>query len=360
MSELPPGGVRERLHRAWLWRLRQEWADVNDSRLGGALRPPQLIIDDGRVRLGRWSSSRRLLGIAERHIWRDPWEQVLDTLRHEMAHQYADEVLGAGDERPHGPAFAHACEQLGIEARASGRTEGLSTARADRVLTKVRKLLALASSANVHEAEAAMAAANTLLLRYNLELPRGDRHPGYAARRVGRAMAAIPLHHKQIANLLDRFFFVECIWVGRYNARRDRMERVLELCGTPANLDFAAYVHDFLHRECDRLWRVHGRAAGGGRSRKREFVCGVLEGLSAKLQVERDHNQERGLVWVGDPGLGAYFGDRHPRVGKLSSGGVRMSGAYEEGERRGRELTIRKPLRERRGNGGRLLPGGRG
>ncbi len=357
MTDLPPSAMRERLHRAWLWRLRQEWVEINDTRLGGALRPPQLTLDGGRSRLGRWSAGHRLLGISEHHIWTHPWDRVLDTLRHEMAHQYVDEVLGAQDERPHGPAFAHACEQLGIEPRVSDGPGGPDAARADRVLTKVRKLLALASSANVHEAEAAMAAANTLLLRYNLELPRDDRHPGYSTRRIGRAMAAIPLHHKQIANLLDHYFFVECIWVGSYNARRDRMERVLEICGTPANLDFAAYVHDFLHRETERLWRVHGRGHGGGRSRKREFVCGLLEGLSAKLAAERDHNQERGLVWVGDPGLGAYFGERHPRIGRLSSGGVHMTGAFEEGERRGRELTIRKPIRDDRGNGGRLLPG---
>lgn len=358
MSRLPPSRVRERLHGAWLRRLRHEWREINEERLGHAMLPPLFIIDQGDGRLGRWSARERLIGIAEHHIWEHAWDEVLDTLRHEMAHQYVHEILGAGDERPHGGAFSHACELLGIEPGASGRPAGPGDARADRILARVRKLLALAASANVHEAEAAMAKANTLLLRYNLELPADGEHPGYAARRVGASAAALPLHWKQVATLLDGYFFVECIWVGCYNARRDRMERNLELCGTPANLDFAAYVHDFLHREVERLWGLHRPAHPGPvRSRKREFVCGVLEGLSARLEAERGHNRERGLIWVGDPGLDGYFADRHPRVRRLGSGGVRMTGAYHAGEEEGRRLTIHKPVREGRGSGGRLLPG---
>ncbi len=357
MSRPAASEIRERLHGAWLRRLRQQWREINEEKLGMALLPPLFIIDRGEARLGRYSPGERLLGIAERHIWDHAWEEVVDTLRHEMAHQYVHEVLGAGDEPPHGPAFTHACERLGIHPGASGRPAAGGDASADRILARVRKLLALAASANVHEAEAAMAKANTLLLRYNVELPADGGHPGYAARRVGRSAAALSLHWKQVATLLDGYFFVECIWVGCYNARRDRMERVLELCGTPANLDFAEYVHDFLHREVDRLWALHrSQHSGPTRSRKREFVCGVLEGLSARLAAERSHNQQRGLIWVGDPGLDGFFGDRHPRVRRLNSGGVRMTGAYHAGEQEGRRLTIHKPIRENRGTGGRLLP----
>ena len=37
---------------------------------------------------------------------------------------------------------------------------------------------------------------------------------------------------------------------------------MLELCGTPANLEVAAYVHAFLTDTAQRLWREHKRALG--------------------------------------------------------------------------------------------------
>ena len=339
------------LHRAWIGQLRREWRQINDEHLDGQLRPPIFAIDRSERRLGRWEQGGRILGIAEQHIWDHPWDEVLETLKHEMAHQVVFEIHRVRHEAPHGPTFARACRKLGIEPEASGRPGTTATSRADRILAKVRKLLALAASDNPHEARAAMAAANTLLLRYNLELPSADSAPGYGFRRIGRTAAALQLPWKVIARVLEEFFFVECIWVSVYNARKDRMERQLEICGNADNLEFAAYVHDFLHDELARSWRLEQRKlgrtrlAGGARSRKREFSVGLLSGLRDKLREERSHNEERGLIWVGDPGLDGYFHKRYPRIRKLSGGGVHRSDAYEAGQLAGRSLTIHRPVR---------------
>lgn len=338
----------ERLHRAWIRRLRQEWRDINRERLDGRLRPPVFAIDDAMSRLGRWETEGRILGISEQHIWDDPWDRVLQTLRHEMAHQLVSELLAVDGQTDHGPAFSRACGMLGIPEDATARRAGGGEGR--RILTKVRKLLALAASDNVHEAEAAMAAANTLLLRYNLELPAADDDEHYGHRQVGRSAAALPLHWKTIGSVLDEYFFVQCIWVGTYSARKDRFERRLEICGTHDNLDFAEYVHDFLHEACERLYRAErDRLRRRTRTSKREFMMGLLAGFRAKLDQERNHNAERGLIWVGDPRLESFYHERHPRIRRLSSGGVYHTPAYEAGEQAGRELTIHRPVTERGG-----------
>jgi len=224
------------------------------------------------------------------------------------------------------------------------------------VLARIRKLLALAESDNRHEAEAAMAAANTLLLRYNLELPEKGEVGSYRHRVVGRSGAALPLAWKLIAGILSEFFFVECIWVQTYNARRDRSERQLELLGTPTNLELAAYVHDFLHGEVQRLWQGAQHTIAGGRGRKREYIAGVLMGFTHRLRQERVVNGERGLVWVGDADLDGFVRERFPRLRTLSGAGVRRTRAHEAGRAAGKRLTIRKPVNER-SNRGRLLPG---
>ena len=230
--DTPTGEHLARLHRAWLRQLRVEWQSVNRDHLDRRLRPPILRIEAAGTRKGSWQADTRTLAVAESHILDDPWHDVGETLKHEMAHQVVDELYGGGDERPHGPLFARAAAQLCLS------TPTAEGAEAGRVLQRVRKLLALAGSANVHEAEAAMAKANTLLLRYNLELADGDEDDdgAVAYRFLGRSTTAVALHKKMVAVILDEFFFVECIWTTTYDPRRDRAERILEICGTPANV----------------------------------------------------------------------------------------------------------------------------
>ena len=318
-----------------------EWREANDRCLDGVLWPPVLRIDEAAARLGSWSSSSRMLSIAEHHIWEHAWEEVVATLRHEMAHQYVDEVLG-GDGAPHGPAFVQACARLEVDAAATG-TPTQGDGETERVLRKVRKLLALAESDNRHEAESAMAAANMLLLRYNLSLPsRGSRR--YAQRRLGDSAAALPLRHKLVAAILSEFFFVECIWVLTYNARKDRTERVLEVLGTEANLAMAQHVHDFLHAEVQRLWRRAKGRVTAGRGGKREFIAGVLMGFSDSLRAQRRASEARGLVWIGDADLDAHVRKRHPRLRSLAGAGVRRTGAHEAGRAAGAKVRIRPPV----------------
>jgi hypothetical protein len=327
----------EQLHRAWLGRIRQEWEALNAKRLEGALRLPVFRLLEGGGRLGTWEKAGRLLGIAEAHILADPWHAVVETLAHEMAHQVVDELDGGSSDPPHGAGFKRACRRLGIRPAATGSTA--INAESSRVLRRIRKLLALAGSANTHEAENAMMQANALLLRYNLEALEAEGPSPYESRLVGRSAAAIPLLWKQVGAILSEFFFVECIWVGTYNARLDRNQRILELTGTPANLAFAVHVHDFLHASAERLWK---EARGEGR--RRDFLAGVLAGFSAKLGKQGEKNQEMGLVWLGDPALSSHFRQRYPHTASMSQRPVRDSGAYQRGKREGHALKIHRPM----------------
>ncbi len=361
----PPAEARVRLHRVWLRELMAAWREVNRTCLGGQLKPPALQIDQAAQRLGRWEAGTRTIGISEAHIWAHPWHEVLSTLRHEIAHQYVDELLG-GDSRPHGELFARACALLEISPAASANPDAdAGMSKADKILRRVRKLLALAGSSNRGEAENAMAAANTLLLRYNLELPKADGAAAnaeqlrarYGHRLLGRSAAALPLTWKLVSSILSEFFFVECLWVPTFNARKLRVESLLEVMGTRENLEMAEFVHDYLHGSVDRLWkaeraRILGGGAGGVSARlRREFQVGVLIGFADKLRREREHNAEQGLIWLGDADLGRCFKERHPRTTSMRSASVRMSSAHAAGRAAGRDLTIHRPVHER-GRGG--------
>ena len=342
----------EFLHRAWLKRLRDEWQTVNKEKLSNRLKLPVLLIDRTSKRLGHWEHAQRTLGISEQHIWQHPWLDVVETLKHEMAHQYVSEVLGILDETSHGRAWREACKLLDCLPQATGAPGLAPETETDRMLHKVKKLLALAESPNVNEAESAMAAAHALILRYNLDVAKTAQSADYAWRRIGGTKAAIGLDSKLVASILSRWFFVECVWVSVYVARNDRMERQLEILGTQTNLELAHYAHDFLHAACESLWRAHARA--GVRGTRREFVAGVLQGFSQKLEAERKVNAGRGLVWLGDPALGGYLKDRYRHLRTMSSTGVRQSEAHQAGVSAGRELRIHQGIHAH-GKGGGLL-----
>ena len=135
---------------------------------------------------------------------------------------------------------------------------------------------------------------------------------------------------------------------------------MLELCGTPENVDVAEYAYHELLRSAHELWSKH-KAEEGIRSDRdrRPYVEGVLTGFGRKLREQRDaHERKHELIWVGDPGLDAFFRVRHP---KLRSDRYTMSWgseAFDAGMSAGAALQLTRAIRTQRGDGGgRLLTG---
>ena len=142
----------------WGVELLSWWRYYNELYLDSALREPVFRLSRGIVALGSYDPATRTLSISEEHVSRQSWLAVMETLRHEMAHQYAHEVLGAGDERPHGEGFRRACARLRVDARASGAGDEVSApaaptpGRHGAIVERISKLLSLSSSPNEHEA----------------------------------------------------------------------------------------------------------------------------------------------------------------------------------------------------------------
>ena len=146
------------------------------------------------------------------------------------------------------------------------------------------------------------------------------------------------------------------IWVPVYRPLEGKRGSVLEVCGTPANLEMAAYVHAFLTHAADHLWREHKRARSvrGDRDR-RTFLAGVMVGFLEKLNTQRTEHRERGLVWVGDADLELFFKKRHPRVVHVRHAGNRRTAAHAEGREAGRRIVLHKPVQSGPSGGQRLL-----
>jgi hypothetical protein len=359
-------GARTAVEAALLRELAATWDEIAHNHFKTALRRPVLALSESVRRLGEWHRAQRTIWLSRTLVAQQPWGVVREVLKHEMAHQYVDEVLNIHEQTAHGPAFARVCQAHGFDASAAGLPEEAgaesstssagSTGRMNPVLRRITRLLALAESPNVHEAEAAMNEARRLMLVHNIDAAATADAQGYAFRQVGVTKARTGASEKILAGILGRHFFVSVIWVPSYLPLEARRGRVLELCGTPGNLDVAAYVHGFLIATAERLWRAHQRTAGLRSNReRRRFLAGVMIGFDEKLDAGARQSQREGLVCRADVQREAYLRQRYPRRTSRSSGAVERTPAYEQGRKAGRQIVLQRPVGDA-GAPQRLLP----
>ena len=329
------------------------YRENNAALFGDRLKTPQLRWSEAEGLWGAWRAEERVLELSLRLLER-PWGDLLEVLKHEMAHQYVDEVLGVRGEGPHGPCFQEVCRERGIDARTAGdpsSTDHFSSNDAGaeegserhNLLRRVQHLFSLAQSENPHEAEAAMKAAQRLMLKYNLEAAVQGAKAGYCYRHLGRPTGRRMAWQRLLGSILSEHFFVEVIIVPVYRPKEAKRGSVLEACGSPANLEIAAYVHDFLDSNARRLWAEHQKLEGAsGTTEKNSFLYGVMKGFSDKLGAEKQRSQKEGLVYVGDPALREFLRARHPYVRSVSGGSRLRKDAFSAGHQAGGRIVLHR------------------
>jgi hypothetical protein len=107
-----------------LERLGRLHAELNQRYFGGALAEVPLVLSPrmrrrlGEIRLERAGARPVHIAISRRHIRRDGWALVAETLLHEMVHQWQAET---GRPVDHGTEFRRKALEVGIEPRAVRR-----------------------------------------------------------------------------------------------------------------------------------------------------------------------------------------------------------------------------------------------
>lgn len=105
-------------------RLNEAYHQYNARLFHGELTPVMIRVSRRmKNRLGHYMVATRSglpaeIAISLRHIRRDPWDEVLHTLVHEMVHQWQDQH---GFPIDHGARFRAKAREVGISARATRR-----------------------------------------------------------------------------------------------------------------------------------------------------------------------------------------------------------------------------------------------
>jgi hypothetical protein len=354
--------AQQDLERRILYGLIGEW----EAALSGLapdqrqlIRRPVFAIRDLKTQWGNWSVQRREVSLSRQLVHNYPWDSIRDVLLHEMAHQIAQEVFGGSGEAAHGQAFRQACRMLRIDHGAAADYQPLhdrllqdNAAHHDKRMLRIQKLLALAESKNLFEAEAAMAKAHELIARYNIELNRRHDARQFISVFVGSPALRHRLEDYHLANLLLDFYLIRGIWVTAYVIAKSKMGRVLEISGTVQNVKIAEYVHDFIRQFIDAQWLVYNRQKRLNRHRKTDFSVGLIEGFRNKLQSSTSALKEKkeifALIKRGDPKLEKYFKFKYPHTASVKKSIAHQdAGVRRDGEKIGKKLIIAKGICER-------------
>ncbi len=322
------------------------------------LRTPFIRISNSRNHLGEWDRETRTIFISKFLLLGYPYDNVVEVLKHELAHMVVEEHYKVVFETPHGPSFRDACRKLGISSVATNKDNEAGVkvdSKASRLVSKVKKLLALSGSMNIHEAEVAMQKANALLTRYNLSLHDHEeaREEEYSYRQIGNTKARHAISEMLIANILTDFFFVESIFVPYYDAFHDKHGTILEILGRLENIMVSDFVYNFLIQQSEILWQQYKRKLQlKGSREKRSYLYGMLQGFRGKLE-KQTKSAAKDLIWVGAKPLQCFLKFRHPRIHRSATGGSPIwRGAYMHGQKDGERLTMHKPIHHRSRNDG--------
>ena len=355
--------IQEELERRILHGLSHEWETalwVLDPSYKESMVKPLFSLRDMKNKWGYWSAEKHEICLSRKLVHNHSWDSVREVLHHEMAHQFAQEVLCARNESPHGPKFLMACSLLRANPKASGNYALLDervfhwsiTGAKDKMMLRIKKLMALAESQNQHEAEAAMAKAHELVAKYNLDLITHEKDRDFISIFAGSPAMRHPREDYHLAHLLQEYYFVTGLWVPAYVLERGKMGRVLEISGTIQNIRMASYVHDFVRHFISSQWNGYNMDRGLNRFRKTDFAVGIIQGFGSKLkrQAEQENRSEDkpGLIKIEDPLLLKYIDYKYPHTTrfrrKISSQDDRV---VKDGMCVGRELVISKGIEEK-------------
>lgn len=309
--------------------------------------PICVVIYNNKSMLGYFDPNFYEFGFHESLMYSNK-ELLANIIRHEIAHFFFFIKYGGGYQ-PHCNAYKALCQQFGWgEAVFKATTcvdDGTGAAEIEEspVLRKIKKLMALSTSSNAHEAEQAIIKSQELLLKHNIDskyVVSNDEEKMYLKRIMRQKRENAKMC--SIANILETFFVHVIL-------QRGAGDTYLEILGTKDNIEIAEYVACVLDKEFEKLWKHAQKTFVGlkGMIAKNSFFIGIAKGYCDKVHhLRRSYSSDvNNALMVLEKQLVDVKDLVYPRLSSSRSNGSYCSGSSAIGEMMGKNLNIHHALK---------------
>jgi len=207
----------------------------------------------------------------------------------------------------------------------------------NKLVEKIQKLLALADSPNENEAKAAMAKAQELMLKHNIDMRSVQDHDSEYINELSETFKREYPSMKFINSIIEKYFFVRVVKSNR------REGKFFNYIGEKANVQTALHTVNFLKATFDRLWKEYKAETGATSASKQSYILGLFEGFCEKMDEQRAAAEQKyDLVLVDDPKATDKMNEIFPRLSRRASRGttLRDAGARSAGNTAGRNINL--------------------
>jgi hypothetical protein len=212
----------------------------------------------------------------------------------------------------------------------------------DKIIEKIRKCLALATSPNENEAQRAAQKAHELLIRYNLSMQQVEHVKSeYEEKKVDEKIFRKAVE-KYVDSILINYFFVKVYNYRTPNAKwgmdRDKASWYntnTVILGTKGNVEIAHYVRMYLVNTFQDLWKDYKRRTSAPPREEQSYYMGLYKGLTEKLRSQTSRIEtEMGLVVIPDPELEARVAEmKNQKERRPDLYSESLSAGYEDGKK---------------------------
>lgn len=289
------------------YRLCQEYYTIIEVyELDQYLKPATLRLVKTQNQMGSWHPAHRMISINMNLLIHYTWQEVVEVLKHEIAHQLQWEHLGFdpdGLDAVHGELFQQACAMIAVAPWARGprahlhpkspTLEELCSDTQSPWEVKIKKLLSLSQSSNEHEARLAMAKARELSEKnHRWCLNRLESYSDIHCHSLSLNTKRRTAMHIFLAQVLSEMFAVRPVFNYEWSMTKRCDVLVLDLVGHPKDLLMAEHMFHYLNATFARLWRQrkqHHQAAAAApasmRIAKRSYYQGLMNGFVQSIRM---------------------------------------------------------------------------
>jgi hypothetical protein len=319
--------------------------------------PLSIHVFEGGKKLGYFDPRYFYIGVHKSFITCSDQSFIDNLLRHELAH-YLCHINYPQGIQTHGSEFRELCRSYGWGQEVYAATEDLSQIRVEhkelhnreKIVTRIQKLLRLAENpSSPHEAQAASAKANQLLLKYHLQDLNLEEQEEEVYRQRVLNFKKRSGKSDAILHILNQFYVQAIYSSGQANS-------CIEVIGDRASVELADYMAKYLQIELEMLYKQAKKNDPEnlkGLSAKNAFFTGLAEGYlqkikkvqkqetsstSALIAIEKKLERQSHLVYQG-------------RLGSVSSTRQGHFFAQQRGKESGAQLQLRQGVGQKSGPG---------